>query len=120
VLIVSYQFEYKKDSQLESALVVSQDVSKNLLHRLKTYESTLLITARFIEKVSLDDVENDFFIKLIFNETMFENSEFYQLSYIDSTGEEVDRIVRRDDSLSFMGNNGLQNNKSRYYFKETI
>jgi signal transduction histidine kinase len=120
VLIVLYQFELKKNSQLESALVVSQDVPKKLFQRIRTYESILLITARLLEKVSLDDVESDFFIKLILNETMFENSEFYQLRYIDSTGEEVYRIDRRDDSLLFIDDDRLQNKKNRYYFKETI
>jgi hypothetical protein len=79
ISVVLYQFENRKERHLESAMVLSKDVSMRLLQRIKTYESILLITARVLEKVEIKDIDSDFFIRLIFTEAMFENPEFYQL-----------------------------------------
>jgi two-component system NtrC family sensor kinase len=119
ISVVLYQFENRKERHLESAMVLSKDVSMRLLQRIKTYESILLITARVLEKVEIKDIDSDFFIRLIFTEAMFENPEFYQLRYIDSKGMEVYRMDRVADDIFFLEEEKLQNKKNRYYYKET-
>lgn len=120
VLVVLYQFENKKDQQLDSAIDISKNVSKSLLQRIYTYEGMLLITSRVLEKSAVNNTNRKFYIRLLFNETMHENSEFYQLRYINSSGMEEYRVDRRGSDVVFLDDKDLQNKKERYYFEETI
>ena len=118
-LVVFYQSELKTNEQVDMSEAVAEEIKANFMRRLQTYEDLLKIIANFTEKANYKSVNNGDFIRLLFKETLLENSDIYQIRYIDATGKEIYRLDREGDEVVFSQPSELQNKKNRYYFVET-
>lgn len=91
-----------------------EDKGNDMLYLSKLDDLHKLVNSDVVSESLRGSVENDFFV------FMEVNPVYYQLRYIDETGQEIAMVHRMNGELSVAGDDVLENKRTRFYFKETM
>ena len=99
---------------LKDKLNLKEDFSKHLNIKLNSILNNSEFRNYLNTNKNLENIQN------LFLSIIEQNSDFFQLRYIDLYGNEIIRIDKSDDVSVVVSSDKLQNKKNRYYFTKAL